>query len=150
MQASELETYLHKNIPLSRAMEVAVVGVSQESVVLGAPLAPNVNVHGTVFGGSASAVALLAAWSLLHLRMADAGVNGHLVIQRNSVNFELPISGRFSAHASFSHPEAWEPFIHMLTHKGMARIAIGALLVYSGQTAGRFEGEFVALRQAVV
>jgi len=39
----ELERYLHEHIPLSRAMQVSVVSVQPESVVLSAPLAPNIN-----------------------------------------------------------------------------------------------------------
>lgn len=65
MFPSELEKYLHGHIPLSKAMEVAVVQVQPEGVILSAPLAPNINHRDTVFGGSASAVAILAAWSLL-------------------------------------------------------------------------------------
>ena len=145
MSPVELEAYLFENIPLSRAMQVSVVSVQPESVVLGAPLAPNINVHETVFGGSASAVALLAAWSLLHLRMVGTGVSAHLVIQRNTINFELPISGSFTAHSSFTHPESWEPFVRLLRRKGLARITMSSILVFAGQTTGRFEGEFVAV-----
>lgn len=148
MTAAELETYLHRNIPLSRAMAVSVIEVNPESVVLGAPLAPNVNVHETVFGGSAAALALLAAWSLLYLRMLGTGLNGHLVIQRNTVNFELPISGSFTAHSSFTRADAWAPFAQTFMRRGMARITMSSVLVFDGRTTGRFEGEFVATRQA--
>jgi thioesterase domain-containing protein len=61
-----LEEYLHGHIPLSRAMQVSVRELTDELVVLGAPLAPNMNHRSTVFGGSASALAILAAWSLLY------------------------------------------------------------------------------------
>lgn len=148
MTAAELETYLHRNIPLSRAMAVSVIEVNPESVVLGAPLAPNVNVHETVFGGSAAALALLAAWSLLYLRMLGTGLNGHLVIQRNTVNFELPISGSFTAHSSFTRADVWAPFAQTFMRRGMARITMSSVLVFDGRTTGRFEGEFVATRQA--
>ena len=67
MTPSELQTYLHQHIPLSQAMQVTVVEASLQQVVLTVPLAPNINHRETVFGGSASAVANLAAWSMLHL-----------------------------------------------------------------------------------
>jgi thioesterase domain-containing protein len=63
MDARELEDYLHVHIPLSAAMQVAVVAVDASGVTLAAPLAPNINHRDTVFGGSASAVAILAAWA---------------------------------------------------------------------------------------
>ncbi|MGE5240286.1 MAG: YiiD C-terminal domain-containing protein, partial [Bacteroidota bacterium] len=69
MDRRELERYLHEQIPLSKAMGVEVMEASGEKVELAAPFAPNINHLETVFGGSASAVAILAAWTLLHVRL---------------------------------------------------------------------------------
>lgn len=69
MNPADLEHYLHDHIPLSKAMAVSVASVAPHEVVLRAPLAPNINHRDTVFGGSASAVAILAAWSLLNTRL---------------------------------------------------------------------------------
>jgi thioesterase domain-containing protein len=142
----ELERYLHEHIPLSRAMQVSVESVRPESVVLGAPLAPNINHRETVFGGSASAVALLAAWSLVHTRLADSGLAARLVVQRNTMSYAQPISGDFTAHSTITDPEAWEPFTRLFQRRGRARIAVSADLVFAGESVGHFEGEFVALR----
>jgi len=141
----ELEHYLHEHIPLSRAMQVSVVSVQPESVVLSAPLAPNINHRETVFGGSSSAVAILAAWSLVHTRLNSSGLPSRLVIQRNTMNYEQPISGAFAAHSFIAHPEAWQSFTRLLKRKGRARITASSNIVFSGQTVGHFEGEFVAL-----
>ncbi len=97
MAPTELEKYLHEQIPMSKAMQVSVVEVKPEAVVLSAPLAPHINHQETVFGGSASAVAILAAWSLLHTRLKSSGISSRLVIQRNIMNYERPISGTFTA-----------------------------------------------------
>ena len=145
MSAPTLQEYLHEHIPLSKAMQVSVVSVAPESVVLRAPLAPNINHRETVFGGSASAVAILAAWSLLHTRLRAAGLDCRLVIQRNTMDYELPIAGEFRASSSLQHPEDWPLFVRMLTRKGKARVAVVAVLEYAGQVVGRFTGEFVAL-----
>lgn len=146
MKSAELEHYLHDHIPLSRAMQVAVVRADEEAVVLRAPLAPNINHRDTVFGGSASAVAILAAWSLLHVKLQGAGLQRRLVIQRNSMDYLLPIAGDFEARASVDAP-AWRAFTRMLARKGRARIELASVLVYGGQEAGRLTGEFVALPQ---
>ena len=63
-QATALQEYLHGRIPISAAMGVRVLAASPESVVLSAPIEPNVNHRETVFGGSAAAVATLAAWTV--------------------------------------------------------------------------------------
>lgn len=144
MTPSELENYLHAHIPLSRAMAVRVVSIADDKVILGAPLAPNINHRDTVFGGSASALAILSAWSLLHLRLTAAGQPSRVVIQRNSMDYLAPIGGDFTATATIGAEANWDRFLRMLSRKGIARITIGAELNYEGSVAGRLSGEFVA------
>jgi thioesterase domain-containing protein len=145
VNAIDLERYLHEHIPLSKAMQVSVVSVQTDGVTLSAPLAPNINHRDTVFGGSASAVAILAGWSLLHTRLAGVGLSSRLVIQRNTVDYDLPIAGSFTARSFIQTPAAWERFILMLKRKGRARLTVCCVLEYDGQRAGHLEGEFVAL-----
>jgi thioesterase domain-containing protein len=145
MTQAELETYLHEHIPLSRAMAVSVVEIGADAVVLGAPLGPNINHRETVFGGSASAVAILAAWSLLHLRLVGAGIESRVVIQRNSMEYSVPIAGSFTARSYFDPAADWDGFLRMLVRKGRARISLGAVLIYEGREAGRLQADFVAL-----
>lgn len=144
MSPHELERYLHDHIPLSKAMQVSVVSVSDDGVALSAPLEPNINHRETVFGGSASAVAILSAWSHLHIRLAQAGVAGRLVIQRNTMSYDLPIAGAFTARSSFADPTKWSPFLRALARKRKARITLTSVLEHAGQVVGRFSGEFVA------
>ena len=144
MTPQELQAYLHQHIPLSRAMEVSVIEASPHQVVLSAPLAPNINHRDTVFGGSASAVAILAAWCMLHLRLSVQGLGSRLVIQRNTMDYLLPIDGTFTAVAQAPAAAVWEPFTRMLQRKGLGRIAQAAVLHYEGQPAGQLVGEFVA------
>ena len=145
MTPSEIQTYLHEHIPLSAAMQVQVEVATPEQVVLGAPLQPNINHRDTVFGGSASALAILSAWSLLHVKLSAGGYQTRLVIQRNSMSYEQAILGYFTAHASSPALEQWKAFTRMLERKGRARISVSSTLLYEGQEVGRFEGEFVAL-----
>jgi thioesterase domain-containing protein len=140
----DLQAYLHAHIPLSKSMEVAVDSVSDTTVVLRAPLAPNINHRDTAFGGSVSALAILAAWSLLHTRTRAAGLTSRLVIQRNSIEYECPIAGEFTARAQLDE-QAWTRFSEMLARKGKARIVVGSQIEYEGQIAARFTGDFVAL-----
>ncbi|MEO9298730.1 YiiD C-terminal domain-containing protein [Devosia alba] len=142
-----LEHYLHDHIPLSKAMAVRVVSIAEDAVVLGAPLAPNINHRDTVFGGSASAVAILAAWCLLHVRLSALGHPSRVVIQRNSMDYLAPIAGDFTARSALAPGEDWNRFMAMLTRKGVARIKVDAVLDYAGVTAGRLTGDFVAFGQ---
>lgn len=148
MSPTELEQYLHDHIPLSKAMQVEVLEARPDAVVLRAPLAPNINHRDTVFGGSACAVAILAAWSVLHLRLSGEGIPSRLVIQRNTMSYERPIAGPFTAEAALAADEAWDRFRRLFERRRKARITVASVLTYGGRVAGRLEGEFVALGAA--
>jgi len=141
-----LEQYIHGHIPLARAMTVSVISADPATVVLQAPLAPNINHRDTVFGGSASALAILASWALLHVRLESEGIAESLVIQRNSMEYRRPISGPFTARSVLAHPERWAQFTAMLASRGKARVTVSSVLEYAGDVAGSFTGEFVAFR----
>jgi len=145
MDAPELEAYLHAHIPLSAAMQVSVRAVDADGVTLAAPLAPNINHRETVFGGSASAVAILAAWSLLHTRMLAEGVHARLVIQSNAMDYDKPIFGEFTARSSLAEPDQWRRFVHMLARMRRARLRVNSVLESDGAVVRRLTKEFVAL-----
>lgn len=142
----DMERYLHSNIPLSSAMGIRVMVAGPEYVVLSAPLAPNINHHQTVFGGSGAVLATLAAWSLLHLRLAEAGIPADLVIQRSAMEYEKPIPGDFEAACRFADLPAWERFRSTLDRRGRARITLQASLVHASRDMATFVGDFVAVR----
>jgi thioesterase domain-containing protein len=145
MTAAELESYLHEHIPLSSAMAVAVRSVQPDRVALWAPLQPNINHRDTVFGGSMSALAILAAWSVLYARLHAERMGARVVIRRNTMDYERPITGEFTAIAAVDAGSAWQEFLRRLARKGKARIDVSATVEHTGVVAGRFTGEFVAL-----
>ena len=145
MQPGELAQYIHEQIPLSKAMGVSVVAVEDDAIILQAPLEPNLNHRQTVFGGSASALAILASWALLHVRLQAAGIADRLVIQHNTMEYQHPILGQFTARSMLERPDAWRQFTVMLARRGRARITVVAVLEHMGRVAGRFSGQFVAL-----
>jgi thioesterase domain-containing protein len=142
--ACNLEQYLHRKIPLSAAMEVSVRSATPDSVVLAAPLAPNINHQSTVFGGSASALGILAAWSLVHKRLAEQGFHSEVVIQSSQMDYERPIRGSFTAASCLADVEAWPGFLRMLTRKKRARIEVRSSLTQGNDIVGRLTGRFVA------
>ena len=147
--AAALERYLRGRIPVSVALGVHVAQAGPECVRLTAPLTANVNHSGTVFGGSAAAVATLAAWSLLHLRLEAAGLRARTMIQRNDMEYERPICGDFEAECHLADGPVWERFAALLKRRGRARLHLEAQLRCGGEPVGRFTGEFVALGTAV-
>jgi thioesterase domain-containing protein len=142
--AQDLEAYLHAHIPLSVAMQVAVVSATPDAVTLSAPLAPNINHRSTAFGGSVSTLAILSAWSLVNLRLKAEGLHTRLVIQSNRMDYDAPIESDFTATATLADEGAWPMFLKMLRRKGRARIVVTSVVRCGDIVGGRFEGEFVA------
>ncbi|MBN8771244.1 MAG: YiiD C-terminal domain-containing protein, partial [Thiobacillus sp.] len=83
--------------------------------------------------------------SLLHARLHDEGTHSRLVIQRNTMHYERPIDGGFTARSFLSDPLAWSVFTRTLRRRGRARIAVSCVLEYAGRPAGQLDGLFVAL-----
>lgn len=145
IHVKEIEQYLHDHIPLSKAMGVQVQVASWESVELLAPLGPNINHQETVFGGSACAVAILSAWSFIHVRLKLQGASGRIVIHRNTMLYERPIADEFTAIATMPDEAAWPKLLAALKRKRMVRISVPAVVHCKGEMAGKLEGEFVVL-----
>ena len=81
-------------------MHVSVRTINDSLVCLAAPLQPNINHRGTVFGGSVSALAMIAGWTLIHVRLLAVAHKTQLVIRRNSLEYLAPLSGDFEAIAT--------------------------------------------------
>ena len=141
----ELEEYLHTHIPISAAMGVRVLSTDPAALRLRAPLAENINHRSTVFGGSASAVAILAGWSLLHVMLGHGGRRSRIVIQRSSIEYRHPIDGDFEAVSLPPAAEDWARFEKMLKRKGRSRIDLTMELRSHGEVAGTCTGSYVVL-----
>ena len=145
MAYQALQNYLNEHIPLSYAMGVKVEAASDNAVTLSAPLKPNINHRDTVFGGSASAVAILSAWTLLYVRLNQEGISSRVVIQRNTMNYMRPIDNAFTATAGIQDAATWEKFLQVLKRRNRARISVGVALHCNGEKVGELDGDFVAL-----
>ncbi len=145
MNVLELQQYLHEHIPLSQAMSVEVLEATAEGVKLFAPLLPNINHRDTVFGGSASALAILSSWALLYIRLKHESLNSRIVIQRNTMDYDQPITKGFVASSAIQDSTAWLEFVNTLKRKRRARISVTAVLHCNGEQVSRFAGAFVAM-----
>jgi thioesterase domain-containing protein len=93
----ELTQYLHAQIPISVAMGVRVQSSANSLVELSAPFAPNVNHHGTVFGGSISALATLAGWVHAFVALQDLDPRPDLVVAASQTEYLRPAFGSIVA-----------------------------------------------------
>ena len=144
MTKPALAEYLHTHMPLSRSMAVSVVSASAMEVVLEAPLAPNHNVHGTMFGGSIATLALLAAWSVVHLRLEADQFAGQLVVSRSETDYLMPVSGQARAIARLGGVD-WDSFSSQLVRHGKARVTVTTEVLSNDLLTARLVGTFAAI-----
>jgi thioesterase domain-containing protein len=148
LTAAQLERYLHEQIPISRSLGVRVLAAGADLVRLGAPLKPNLNHRQTVFGGSLSAIAILAAWTWLYLRLGGPGFTGRIVIQNHGVEYLAPAEGDFVAACAAPDAEAWTRFERALERRGRARLTLDVDVHVERTLVARCRGRYVALRAA--
>ena len=140
--ATELEHTLHAEIPLSRAMGIRVVAYDGSKLQLSAPLAPNTNHKSTAFGGSLYSLAVLCGWGLLHLKLREAGLHKHIVIQESSIRYLLPVEGEMMAECRLDKA-AFARFLHTLEKHGKGRLALDVGIMQDGRPAVGFSGRYV-------
>jgi thioesterase domain-containing protein len=145
MTPAELQDYLHTRIPLSRAMAVEVRAAGPAGVTLQAPIEPNINHRDTIFGGSASALAILAAWSALYVRLQAEALAGRIVIRRNTMSYDRPMGTGFTATAEAPSDEACASIAATLARGRPARVGMRARLECEGIAAGALEADFAVL-----
>lgn len=147
MTLDELTTYLHEHIPITRGLGAAAVAYDGTRLALAAPLAPNLNHTGTAFGGSMSALAVLAGWALVHVKLRERGIENRLVIQRSTLDFDAPVDGDFTATAVLPAAEDWDRFLRTLERHGRARVKVATTVACASGVRARHEGTYAAFRR---
>lgn len=145
MNLSEITSYIHEHIPLTSHLGATVESYDGKTVLISAPLIPNLNHRNTAFGGSISALGILSGWTLLFLKLKETGIRNRLVIQKSSFDFKDPIDGDFRATCTLPDQEKWEKFIKTLSRHGRARITVRSKIEDSSGIGGTHVGVYVAI-----
>jgi len=145
LSPAEVEAYLKEHIPLSARMGVRVVEAGAGGVSIEVPIEPNLNHRSTAFGGSVATLAILAGWTLVHLRLRAEGLVAQTVIQSTDVRYDAPIHGDFRAVTGPVEPTAWERFTRGVRKHGKGRLHVSAVVLAEGVPAATFTGAYVAV-----
>lgn len=97
---SHLQELLHREVPLSRHMGVVAESYDGDMLALGADLSPNINIHGTAFGGSMYSLAALCGWALLRLRLEDLSLQAEVVLGSARIDYRRPVRSKLFARAA--------------------------------------------------
>ncbi|MGK5595731.1 MAG: YiiD C-terminal domain-containing protein [Parachlamydiaceae bacterium] len=145
-QEKALQSYLWDHIPISKAIGVTVECANLEQVILCAPFSNNINHKQTVFGGSLHAVATLACWSLLFLRLKQLNEHYQIVITKSEISYSKPVAQDFKICSRSSSINEWQAFLRLLEKKGKARIQLTSSLEIDGKTCVQYQGTFAAIK----
>ncbi|MFH0934504.1 MAG: thioesterase domain-containing protein [Pseudomonadota bacterium] len=139
---AKLQQTLHDDIPLTREMGITVAAYDGRQLRLAAPLAPNLNHKCTAFGGSLYSLAVLCGWGLLHLKLEEAGLHRHIVIQEADIEYLLPVAQDMEAECEVDDA-ALQRFMAMLQKHGRSRLSLEVAIKRDGHAAVKFSGRYV-------
>jgi thioesterase domain-containing protein len=142
---ADLTDYLHREIPLTRAMGMAATSWDGQTVTLHAPLAPNENHADTAFGGSIASMAFLAGYGLLYLIFQERGLSTRILIQKSAIEFLRPVDADLVATACCPPPADLEAMVDTLRRKRRARMTIESQVLSGKTVAATQSGVYVAL-----
>lgn len=137
---------LREGVPLIGQMQLDVIDWQPGLVTVEAPLAPNINTHGTAFGGSLYCVASMAGWSLMHLTLMSAGFLPSVWVMKGEISYRRPVRGVLRATASMT-PEACGALIESFGRAGKAKSQVDILMQEEGQDCVQLSALFAAVTQ---
>ena len=140
-----LRAKLRRDMPITKALGLRVVGREGTGLVLSSPLAPNINHKGTAFAGSLNATATLAGWGTIWLVLREHGIRSHVVIQDSTVHYFRPVTGDFTARCKTPSATAVERLVKAVSAKGRGRIELDVMIADADGDAVRFHGRYVAI-----
>lgn len=138
---TEAEQFFHTRIPITRAMGLRVITADTERFVVEAPVAVNHNHMHTGFGGSINAVATLAGYGRLWLRLRERAAE--VVIVESTIRFLRPVTTTIRATCSGGEIEAFADDVDVM---GTARIRLQVIVAEDEIISAEFRGTFAAVR----
>lgn len=139
---NDLKETWHSTIPLSQFMQLDIAAFDGNALRCTVPLAPNINLHQTMFAGSIYTLATLTGWGLLYLQLRALGLQGDQVLADANIRYLQPV---------IAEPEArcvLQNCIGELTSLADGRKAVQKIQVQifsAGELAAEFSGRYAVL-----
>jgi thioesterase domain-containing protein len=100
---NQLSATWQQTIPLSQFMQLSINGFDGNELRCDAPLAPNINLHQTMFAGSIYALATLTGWGMLYLQLQALGVHGDQVLAEGNIKYLKPVATQPQARCALQY-----------------------------------------------
>ncbi|GGP43718.1 thioesterase domain-containing protein [Shewanella saliphila] len=137
---SQLQNTWHSTIPLSQFMQVKPLSFSGTELQVTAPLAPNINLHNTMFAGSIYTLMTLTGWGMLWLQQQRLTLQGDIVIADASVKYIKPITAEPVAKVIWPNTD-----ISSLAEGVRAQVMLDVGLYCDDLLCAAFTGHYVSI-----
>ncbi len=141
----QVQAKLKSQVPLITHMGIEVVSWDGATVQMEAPLTPNLNTHGTAFGGSLYCVAAMTGWSLVHLTLLAVGHDPSVWLVKGEVEYKTPVRGMIKASATFDE-EQRQHLIKGYEQRGRVKSTVNVSIFESDQLAVKLAAVYAAMK----
>lgn len=141
----ELQQTWHQTIPLSAFMQLEVQSFDGKALTCQAPLAPNKNLHQSMFAGSIYSLATLTGWGMVYLQLKDLGLQGDIVLADAQIRYLAPLLTEPTAHVNLVNCKG---DLSKLASGRKARQQLLVQVFSAKQQVAEFIGQFVVLPRA--
>lgn len=132
----------HQTIPLSAYMQLGIEKFDGSTLYCQAALAPNQNLHHTMFAGSIYALGTLTGWGLVYLQLQSLGLEGDIVLADGRIRYLAPLKNQPRARVSLLQVRGG---LQALAQGKKVRQSLSVELLDADQVVAEFEGRFVVL-----
>ncbi len=108
-------------------MQFNIAELTEKSILVHAPLPPNVNIHGTGFAGSIYSLAALTGWAMVTHIMDIQRIEGELVIARAEIKYRKPVTGDIQCECTVPI-DAYASFHAEFKEKGKSRLVLDIIV----------------------
>ncbi|MCH1931085.1 thioesterase domain-containing protein [Shewanella sp. A25] len=89
---TQLRHTWHQTIPVSEFMQISPLSFIDNELRVSAPIAPNINLHQTMFAGSIYTLMTLTGWGMVWLQQQLQGVDGDIVLADAHIRYLAPVT----------------------------------------------------------
>jgi thioesterase domain-containing protein len=126
--SKKLKTFFIDHLPITQYMGLEVESYNGNTLILTAPLEPNINDKHTAFGGSLYNMAVMACWGMIYLKTQEQPILCNQVVTEGRIKYIAPVEGRIRAICHAPSEEELTGFFEHFERKGKARINLEAAI----------------------
>lgn len=126
--SNKLTQFFGEHLPITQFMDLDVECYDGQTLILTAPLEPNINDKQTAFGGSLYNVAVMACWGMVYLKTQEKGIQCNQVVTEGSVKYIAPVTGRLRAICHAPSDEELNIFFAGFDENGKAKITLESII----------------------